>query len=96
MNTDQKIAVLVQTISHQGGRIDALASALGTMLGMARATPGLAQLMEQRLERQYAELLARSENTDYVTGFDSVREALVKEVREARTAVPTDGPVSEA
>jgi len=76
MDIDQKIAVLVQTISHQGGRIDALTCALTTLLHVARNTPGLAEQMEKQLESQYASLLARSENTDYVAGFDSVREAL--------------------
>jgi|GEM_PF-326706 len=91
MNVEQKIAVLVQTISHQGGRIDALACALGTLLHIARNTPQLAEQMTQRLEHQYSGILARSENADYVMGFDSVRESLVKAAKHAEPTVDLDG-----
>ena len=96
MDIDQKIAVLVQTISHQGGRIDALASALTATLHIARETPGLAARIEGLLERQYAELLARSENTDYVAGFDSIRDAVVKSLHEQpRQGADAPDPASD-
>ena len=91
MDIDQKIAVLVQTISHQGGRIDAMVSALSSLLHIARATPGLASHIDSSLERQYAALLAQSENTDYVSGFDSVRDMLAKALQE-----PAEGGADSA
>jgi len=86
MDTDQKIAVLVQTISHQGGRIDALACALTSILHLARATPGLRESIEGRLEQSYAGLLARSENPDYVAGFESVRESVLSGLKDGDQA----------
>jgi hypothetical protein len=82
MDIDQKIAVLVQTVSHQGGRIDALAGALACVLQLARATPGLRSSIETQLEQRYARLLAQSENPDYVAGFESVRDAILAGLAE--------------
>jgi len=95
MDTEQKIAILVQTISHQGGRIDALACALATLLHIARNTPGLAEQMSKRLEDQYAALLRRSENADYVAGFDSVRDALSKVAQDSAATEPMSGSISD-
>jgi hypothetical protein len=74
MDTQEQIAILVETISHQGGQIEALAAALLTTLHLARGTPALKQAVEDRLEKNYAGLLARSENADYVAGFERLRD----------------------
>lgn len=77
MDTQQQIAVIVHTISHQGGRIDALNAVLASMLHLAKSSPGLVEAIEAQLEQQYSGLLARSENPQYVAGFESVREAVL-------------------
>ncbi|CAB3635112.1 MAG: hypothetical protein ACWGIK_13975 [Achromobacter pulmonis] len=77
METQEQIAVIVHTISHQGGRIDALNTALLTMLHLAKASPGLREAIEAQLEQNYSSLLARSENPQYVAGFESVRDQIV-------------------
>lgn len=76
MDVDSKIAIMVQTVSHQGGRIDALTNVLLSLLRLARETPALRQAMEVTLERRYADLLAGSENPEYVAGFETVRDAI--------------------
>jgi hypothetical protein len=76
MDTDDKIAVLVQTVSQQSGQIDALATALLSMLHLAKGTPGLREVIEQQLEHNYSGLLARSENSDYVAGFERLRDLI--------------------
>ena len=70
------IAVIVHTISHQGGRIDALNSTLLSMLHLVKASPGLREAIEAQLEQNYSSLLARSENPQYVAGFESVRDMI--------------------
>ena len=77
MEIQEQIAVIVHTISHQGGRIDALHAALASVLIMAKETPQLREAIETRLEQQYAGLLAGSENPQYVAGFESMRDALL-------------------
>lgn len=77
MDTQEQIAVIVHTISHQGGRIDALSSTLLSMLHLAKESPGLRDAIEAQLEQNYAGLLARSENPQYVAGFESVRDMVV-------------------
>jgi len=77
MDIQEQIAVMVGTISHQGGRIDALNAALLSMLHVARASPGLGAAIEANLEHTYANLLARSENPQYVAGFESVRDLVL-------------------
>ncbi|ARP94693.1 hypothetical protein [Bordetella genomosp. 13] len=77
MDQQEQIAVIVHTISHQGGRIDALNATLGALLHMAKATPSLREAIEAQLEQQYSSLLARSENPQYVAGFESVRDRVL-------------------
>ncbi len=77
MDLQEQIAVIVHTISHQGGRIDALNATLGSLLYLAKATPSLREAIEAQLEQQYASLLARSENPQYVAGYESVRDAVL-------------------
>ena len=77
MDIQEQIAVIVHTISHQGGRIDALNGVLASVLQVAKASPGLREALEGQLEQQYSSLLARSENPQYVAGFESVREAVL-------------------
>src|SRR3546814_14219499 len=74
MDTQEQIAVIVHTISHQGGRIDALNAVMASMLHLAKSSPGLREAIEAQLEQNYSSLLARSENPQYVAGFESVRE----------------------
>ncbi len=81
MDTQEQIAVIVHTISHQGGRIDALSSALLSMLHLAKESPGLRDAIEAQLEQNYAGLLARSENPQYVAGFESVRDMVVNAMK---------------
>lgn len=77
MQTQEQIAVIVHTISHQGGRIDALNAVMASMLHLAKGTPGLGEAIEAQLEQHYSSLLARSENPQYVAGFESVRDSVV-------------------
>jgi len=77
MDTQEQIAVIVHTISHQGGRIDALNSTLLSMLHLVKGSPGLREAIEAQLEQNYSSLLARSENPQYVAGFESVRDMIV-------------------
>lgn len=86
MDTQEQIAVIVHTISHQGGRIDALNSVLLTMLHLAKTSPGLREAIKAQLEQHYASLLARSENPQYVAGFESVRDPLIAALKS-----PPDG-----
>ncbi|ARP87478.1 hypothetical protein [Bordetella genomosp. 9] len=76
MDTDEKLALVAQTIAHQGGQISALTAALTCMLHIARGTPGLREAVETRLEQNYAGLLARSESQQYVAGFEAMRDAI--------------------
>ena len=77
MDIQEQIAVIVHTISHQGGRIDALNATLLSMLHLAKSSPGLREAIEAQLEQNYSSLLARSENPQYVAGFESVRDQIV-------------------
>jgi hypothetical protein len=77
MDMQEQIAVIVHTISHQGGRIDALGVVLASMLHLAKTTPSLREAIESQLEQQYAGLLAGSENPQYVAGFESVRDTVL-------------------
>lgn len=77
MDIQEQIAVIVHTVSHQGGRIDALSGVLASLLHLAKATPSLREAIEAQLEQQYASLLARSENPQYVAGFESVRDSVL-------------------
>jgi hypothetical protein len=77
MDTDEKLALVAQTIAHQGGQISALTAALLCTLHLARSTPGLREAIETRLEQNYAGLLARSESQHYVAGFESMRDTVV-------------------
>ncbi|HYG43518.1 MAG TPA: hypothetical protein VEA17_11420 [Bordetella sp.] len=77
METQEQIAVIVQTISHQGGRIDALNAVMASMLNLAKSSPGLREAIEAQLEQNYSSLLARSENPQYVAGFESVRDIVL-------------------
>lgn len=51
MDVQEQIAVIVHTISHQGGRIDALNATLMSMLHLAKASPGLREAIEAQLEQ---------------------------------------------
>ena len=73
MDIQEQIAVIVHTISHQGGRIDALNATLLSMLHLAKSSPGLREAIEAQLEQNYSSLLARSENPQYVAGFERAR-----------------------
>ncbi|AZY53006.1 hypothetical protein [Bordetella avium] len=77
MDIQEQIAVIVHTVSHQGGRIDALNAALATTLHLVKESPGLKQAIEAQLEKNYSTLLSRSENPQYVAGFESVRETVL-------------------
>jgi len=77
MDIQEQIAVVVHTISHQGGRIDALNTTLLSMLHLAKNSPGLREAIEVQLEQNYSGLLARSENPQYVAGFESVRDMVL-------------------
>ncbi|WP_080704931.1 hypothetical protein [Bordetella bronchiseptica] len=77
MDIQEQIAVIVHTVSHQGGRIDALHSTLASVLHLVKGSPGLREAIEAHLEQSYANLLARSENPQYVAGFESVRDTVV-------------------
>lgn len=91
VDTQQQIAVLVEAIAHQSrqiasltaalsnqtGQCDAMTAALLSTLHAARATPGLRQLIEMRLEQGYSGLLARSESADYVAGFERLRDLVL-------------------
>jgi hypothetical protein len=74
MDTDEKLALIAQTIAHQGGQISALTAALLCVLHIARGTPGVREAIEARLEQNYAGLLARSESQQYVAGFEAMRD----------------------
>ncbi|ANN78994.1 hypothetical protein [Bordetella flabilis] len=76
MDTDEKLALVAQTIAHQGGQISALTAAVTCVLHIARTTPQLREAIETRLEQNYAGLLARSESQQYVAGFESMRDAI--------------------
>ena len=58
MDIQEQIAVIVHTISHQGGRIDALNATLLSMLHLAKSSPGLREAIEAQLEQNYSSLLA--------------------------------------
>jgi hypothetical protein len=77
MDMQEQIAVIVHTVSHQGGRIDALNSVLSSMLHLVKASPGLREAIEAQLEQNYSNLLAASENPQYVAGFESVRDSVL-------------------
>lgn len=77
MDMQEQIAVIVHTVSHQGGRIDALNAVLSSMLHLAKASPGLSDAIEAQLEQSYSNLLAASENPQYVAGFESVRDSVM-------------------
>jgi len=77
MDIQEQIAVVVHTISHQGGRIDALNSVLSSTLHLVKSSPGLREAIEAQLEQNYSGLLARSENPQYVAGFESVRDSVL-------------------
>lgn len=77
MDIQEQIAVVVHTISHQGGRIDALNATLISVLSLVKNSPGLREAIEAQLEQNYSSLLARSENPQYVAGFESVRDMVV-------------------
>jgi hypothetical protein len=76
MDTDEKLALVAQTIAHQGGQISALTAAVTCVLHIARTTPALREAIETRLEQNYAGLLARSESQQYVAGFESMRDTI--------------------
>ena len=42
-----------------------------------RGSPGLREAIEAQLEQNYSSLLARSENPQYVAGFESVRDQII-------------------
>ncbi|KCV63687.1 hypothetical protein L493_2010 [Bordetella bronchiseptica 99-R-0433] len=44
---------------------------------LVKGSPGLREAIEAQLEQSYANLLARSENPQYVAGFESVRDTVV-------------------
>ena len=48
-----------------------------SMLHLAKSSPGLREAIEAQLEQNYSSLLARSENPQYVAGFESVRDQIV-------------------
>jgi len=77
MDIQEQIAVIVHTISHQGGRIDALNSVMSSMLHLAKSSPGLREAIEAQLEQNYSNLLARSENPQYLEGFENVRNNVI-------------------
>ncbi|MCD0502410.1 hypothetical protein [Bordetella petrii] len=77
MDTQEQIAVIVHTISHQGGRIDALNAVMASMLHLAKSSPGLREAIEAQLEQNYSSLLGRSENPQYVAGFEGVRDTVL-------------------
>ena len=81
MDIQEQIAVVVHTISHQGGRIDALNSVLASTLHLVKSSPGLREAIEAQLEQNYAGLLARSENPQYVAGFESVRDSVLEALK---------------
>ncbi|SAI57130.1 Uncharacterised protein [Bordetella ansorpii] len=81
MELQEQIAVIVHTISHQGGRIEALNATLGALLHLAKASPNLSEAIEAQLEQQYASLLARSENPQYVAGYEAVRETVLSALK---------------
>ncbi|AHV92398.1 MULTISPECIES: hypothetical protein [Bordetella] len=74
MDIQEQIAVIVHTVSHQGGRIDALNATLAATLHLVKESPGLKEAIEAQLEKNYSTLLARSENPQYMAGFESVRD----------------------
>ena len=76
MDIQEQIAVIVHTVSHQGGRIDALSATLAATLHLVKSSPGLREAIEAQLEQNYSGLLARSENPQYVAGFETVRDAV--------------------
>jgi hypothetical protein len=76
MDIDEKLALVAQTIAHQGGQISALAGSLLCVMHIARSSPGLREAIEARLEQNYAGLLARSESQQYVAGFESMRDLI--------------------
>ena len=96
MDIQEQIAVIVHTISHQGGRIDALNATLLSMLHLAKSSPGLREAIEAQLEQNYSSLLARSENPQYVAGFESVRDQIVAALsvmaRRAGSTAAVPGP----
>ena len=81
MDIQEQIAIIVHTVSHQGGRIDALNSALLSTLHLVKSSPGLREAIEAHLEKNYADLLARSENPQYVAGFETVRDQILAAIR---------------
>lgn len=81
MDIQEQIAVIVHTVSHQGGRIDALNTALAATLHLVKESPGLKEAIEAQLEANYSTLLARSENPQYVAGFESVRDIVLGAIK---------------
>lgn len=77
MDIDEKLALVAQTIAHQGGQISALTASLLCMLHIARSSPGVCEAIEARLEQNYAGLLARSESQQYVSGFEGMRDQIL-------------------
>ena len=79
MDIQEQIAVIVHTISHQGGRIDALNATLLSMLHLAKSSPGLREAIEAQLEQNYSSLLARREPAvrGRVRACDQIVAALV-------------------
>src|SRR3546814_6895351 len=51
MDIQEQIAVIVNTISHQGGRIDAMNAVLASMLHLAKSSPGLRDAIEAQPEQ---------------------------------------------
>ena len=56
MDIQEQIAVVVHTISHQGGRIDALNATLLSVLQLVKSSPGLREAIEAQLEQNYSSL----------------------------------------
>jgi len=82
MNTDEKLALVAQTIAHQGGQISALASALLCTLHAARGTPGLTEAIEARLAQNHASLQASSESPQYLAGFAGMSEQIAAALKQ--------------
>jgi hypothetical protein len=81
MDIQEQIAIIVHTVSHQGGQIDALNSALLSTLHLVKSSPGLREAIETQLEKNYADLFARSENPQYVASFETVRDQILAAIR---------------
>lgn len=81
MDIQEQIAIIVHTVSHQGGQIDALNSALLSTLHLVKSSPGLREAIETQLEKNYADLFARSENPQYLASFETVRDQILAAIR---------------